>query len=150
MERLLKAINENWDLTTSESWHYTVFELSPEGDLRIRVYYLHPVVDTTVIISADDLDAIKTDLDKINLNPPDTFPEACDGEAWAFKVYDTGKEIFKWKLSHIYGIETLENIGRILNSYIPEYEEPKYTKEEIERYLMLFAEEQNRQERGFI
>lgn len=136
---LLKATNENWGLTRAGDWIRTEFMLSQRGTLHIKVYFLHPVVDTSIKVSAEDMSVIRDYLEEIITNPPDRIPEACDGEAWSFKAYDdSGKMNFKWKLSHIYGLDPLENIGRILDSYIPEYEKPEYTEEEIEEYIMRY------------
>ena len=136
---LLKATNENWGLTRAGDWIRTEFVLSQRGTLHIKVYFLHPVVDTSIKVSAEDMAAIRDSLEEVISNPPDRIPEACDGEAWSFKAYDDeGKPIFKWKLSHIYGLDQLENIGRILDSYIPEYEKPEYKEEKIEEYILKY------------
>ena len=136
MEMLLKAKNVNWGLRTAHDWQHTEFELSQDGDLFIKVLFLNPVVDTRVHICERDLLSIKENIEKIISDPPDMIPDACDGEAWSFDAFDdTGKRIYRWKLNHIYGLESLEEIGEILDSYIPEYEKPNYTEEEIERYI---------------
>lgn len=71
------------------------------------------------------MSSIKANLGKIISNPPDMIPEACDGEAWSFKAYDDNdKLILEWNFNYIYDVDPLENIGRILDSYIPDYEEP--------------------------
>ncbi len=142
MRAVLKATNENWGLTRAGDWKRTEFEIDQNGHLHIKVYFLHPVVDTSVEVSAGDISSIKENLEEIVTNPPDSVPMACDGEAWSFKAYDdTGRLIFKWKLSHIYGLDPLESIGKILDSYIPEYEEPEYTEEEIEDYIIQYTKE---------
>ena len=100
---LLKATNENWGLTRAGDWIRTEFVLSQRGTLHIKVYFLHPVVDTSIKVSAGDMSVIRDYLEEIMTNPLDRIPEACDGEAWSFKAYDdSGKQTFKWNLSHIY------------------------------------------------
>lgn len=142
MRAVLKATNENWGLTRAGDWKRTEYVLDQNGSLHIKVYYLHPIVDISVKVSDEDMLLIRDNIEGIITNPPGFIPEACDGEAWSFKAYDdTGKQIFKWKLSHIYGLDPLENIGKILDSYIPEYEEPEYTEEEIEDYIIQYTKE---------
>lgn len=83
------------------------------------------------------MSAIRDNLNTIIISSPSSVPEVCDGDAWSFKACDgNGKQVFKWKLSHIYGIDPFENIGRILDSYIPEYEKPVYKEEEIEELIV--------------
>ena len=136
VKTLLKATNENWGLTRVGDWKRTEFVLSHNGILHIKVYFLHPVVDVSIEVSSVDIAVIRENLKEIIANPVDATPSALDGVAWSFEGYnDTGKQIFTWKLSYIYGISSLENIGKILNSYIPEYERPEYTEYEIERYI---------------
>lgn len=136
---LMKATNENWGLKRAGDWNRTEFKLDQNGNLHIRVFFLQPVVDTTVEVSGSDMSAIRENLEEITANPPEIVPEARDGEAWSFNAYDdSGKLIFKWKLSHIYGLEPLENIGRILDSYIPEYEKPEYKEEEIKELIIRY------------
>lgn len=128
----LKATNENWGLTRAGDWMRTEFVLDHSRTMHIKVYFLHPAVDTTIEVSGLDMSAIRDNLEEIIANPPNRIPEACDGDAWSFSAYDdTGILVFKWKISHIYGVDPLENIGRILDSYIPEYERPMYTEGRI-------------------
>ncbi len=131
---LLRAVNVNWGLRTAQDWQYTEFELSEDGELHIKVFFLYPVLDKVVHISTKDMLSIKGNLKKTISDPPDVFPDACDGEAWAFDIYDEdGKITYKREKGYIYGVDVLEEIGEILNCYIPEYEKPHYTKEDIDR-----------------
>ena len=142
MHTFLKVINQNWGLTKAGDWLHTEFVLNQSGSLHIKVYFLHPVIDTSVVVSAEDMSIIQGNLEKIITNPPDSVPRVLGGEAWSFRAYnDTGELIFNWSLSQICGLESLENIGRILNSYIPEYEKPEYKEEEIEGYALQYVKE---------
>lgn len=142
---LLKATNENWGLTRAGDWIRNEYVLSQNGNLHIKVFFLHPVVDISVEVSTSDMSAIRESLKEIIANPPGWIPEACDGEAWSFKAYDeNGKQIFKWKLSHIYGLDPLEKLGRILESYIPEYEKPVYTEGEMEELIIRYHVEKSK------
>ena len=90
-------------MTRAGDWIRTEFVLSQRGTLHIKVYFLHPVVDTSIKVSAGDMSVIRDYLEEIMTNPLDRIPEACDGEEWSFKAYDdSGKQTFKWNLSHIY------------------------------------------------
>ena len=132
-------------MTRAGDWIRTEFVLSQRGTLHIKVYFLHPVVDTSIKVSAGDMSVIRDYLEENMTNPLDRIPEACDGEAWSFKAYDdSGKLIFKWKLSHIYGLDPLESIGRILESYIPEYEKPGYTEGEMEELIIRYHVEKSK------
>ena len=44
----------------------------------------------------------------------DTIIYACDGDAWEFIQYDNGKEIWKRDIGHIYEIQPLEELAKIL------------------------------------
>ena len=124
MNTLLKAEHHSWGLQTNYDWRENCFELSTEGDLHIIVKYLDPVVDCTVRISDADFDKIRKLIPKEYIN---TEVVACDGEAWSFIAYDESGEVsFSRDIGYIYGITVLENIGDILESYIPDYDVPQY------------------------
>lgn len=138
MKTFLKATHVNWGPSTGNDWHKTTVELYRNGDLQICVFFLHPVVDTVAIIAPSDYSLICGNLDRIITEPPQTTHDVCGGTAWSFEARDkAGKLSFIWKLGYIYGIEPLENIGRIINSYVPEYAKPHYSEDEMMRLLNL-------------
>ena len=123
----LKAEHHSWDLRTRYDWSSNEFELSYDGNLHIVVKYYDIVVDSVVKMQEDNLSEI---MELIPSKPIDEKVVACDGSAWEFTVFDdTGKIRFQRELGYIYGIEDLEKIAGILESYIPEYEVPKYDME---------------------
>ncbi len=141
MKALLKATQVNWGLITGNDWHRTTFELYQNGEMHICVFFLQPVVDTVVKIAASDYSLICGNLDRIIAEPPQAAHDVCDGTAWSFEARDkAGKLSFIWNLGYIYGIEPLENIDRILNSYVPEYEKPHYSEDEMMQLLNLSAD----------
>lgn len=138
VKTLLKATHANWGLVTGNDWRRTTFELYRNGDLHICVFFLHPVADPVVKMAPSDYSLICGNLDRIITEPPQTAHNACDGTAWSFEARDkAGKLSFIWKLGYIYGIEPLENIDRILNSYVPKYEKPHYSEDEMMQLLNL-------------
>ena len=131
MSILLKARHQSWGLRTRYDWSSNQFELSQEGDLHIIVKYYDPDVDCVVKVSEDDLRKIR---DLIPREPITKKVGACDGDAWEFTAYsDSGEVIFSRDLDYIYHIDPLLEIGNILESYIPEYEKPKYDEETSSR-----------------
>lgn len=119
----LKAEHQNWGLHTAWDWQEDIFELSADGDLHIVVRFYKPVVDCVVKVSESDMEKLRALI--ACASAVGRRVDACDGDAWSFSAYnERGKQIFHYELGHIYGIREMEEIGKILCSYIPDYEEP--------------------------
>ncbi len=121
MSVFLTAKHVNWCEKGIYDWDMTSFELTYDGELNIVVKLYHTTdfaVERSFLLSEDHLKKIKALIPNKSIS--NNCDAADDGDAWEFTVFDCdGKVIFQRELDYIYDIEPLEEIGRILESYVP-------------------------------
>mgnify|MGYP003397151045 CR=1 FL=1 len=113
---------QDWGLTiqSPDVWQSTVYEVSDYGGLRMIINYGKQVVKTTVIMEDDEFQEIK-DILSGGLTDEEVF--ACYGDAWSFTTYgEHGRVVQKKPMGYIYGIQSLECIAEIFETYSRDFE----------------------------
>ena len=126
---LLKATETNWGRTGPGDWEKRTWKIDTDGTWQMKTTF-NPVdgdpenqaeaVNGT--LSQEQMTAL---IGYIDVYWSDEKPDACDGNAWEFKLYQNETVIRHRNTGYISGIEPFESITRLLNETEPD-EETEY------------------------
>ena len=131
---LFHAFNSNSGLHSILDWQFSEFTVTYSGEIKILVQYGEPVVDVTIKLDDREYNDIYMNVLSLVNSQIQDKTVALDGDKWAFEAYDKdGRILYQRRPDYTYGIKEYEHIQEMLEAYMPEYEEPAYSKEDIER-----------------
>lgn len=119
----LKVIHQNWSLMGMGEWNNTEWNIYNDLSVEIKVKYnpidIEEFDDTVTAEMKISIDKYNEIVKQLELSKKEEiFVDGCDGDAWEFIQYNDNSEIWKRELGYIYGIKSLEKVGKILEKLV--------------------------------
>lgn len=122
-ELKLKVIHQNWSLMGMGDWNNTEWNIYNDLSVEIKVNYnpmdIEGFDDTVIAEKRISIEKYNEIVKQLELSKKEEWSTGgCDGDAWEFIQYNDNSEIWKREMDYIYGIKSLEKVGKILEKLV--------------------------------